>query len=493
MKKLISIITAFAVSAIYITSADTAYAKKAENQNTYAAQAQTNVQQESSYDYSNRASTRFAQRDIAGAISDLTEAIRIDPNNPMLYLNRGYIRHVTNDLQGALDDYNRALQIKGNFAYAFNNRGVLKVSMNDTQGAMDDYARALMIAPKYSDVYYNRGNLKYMLSDYQGALEDYDKAIELNPKDSEAYNNRGVVRKRLNYNVGALSDYSQAIALNPNDSIAYSNRGRLKKLYFDNEGAAIDLDQAIALAENQVFIKNVKPLMSNEHYIAAVPVVKGVTENPPMIKTEPAPAEKLTHNPNDDAYIPYSGSPSKTIRPVEPQRVASASAQTTANVQRQPEQTTKVAMSTTATQKPAPQAAKPAVANVQPQQQTKTANVPANTLKAGVGVTKSEPVPDIRTSSVAKAPTTNVKLAESYYIRGLQKCVLRDLEGAVKDLDKAIANNSKYADALFYRAAIKKELGDIDGFRKDYAEAIQIDPNLQHNYNDSDALTIIHG
>ena len=89
----------------------------------------------------------------------------------------------------------------------------------------------------------------------------------------EAYNNRGVVKKRLNFNVGALSDYSQAISINPKDSIAYANRGRLKKLYFDNEGAAIDLNQAVALAENQAFIKNVKPLLSKQHYIAAIPAV----------------------------------------------------------------------------------------------------------------------------------------------------------------------------------------------------------------------------
>ena len=133
-----------------------------------------------------------------------------------------------------------------------------------------------------------------MLDDNKGALEDYNIAIELNPKDAEAFNNRGVVKKRMNFNVGALSDYTQAIALNPKDSIAYANRGRLKKLYFDNEGAAIDLDQAIALAENQTFIKNVKPLLSNESYIAAIPTVRGVEQTDAIIEATVKPfAEEL--------------------------------------------------------------------------------------------------------------------------------------------------------------------------------------------------------
>ena len=328
--------------------------------------------------------------------------------------------------------------------------------MNDVQGAYEDYATALSLNPKYADAYYNRGNLRFMTDDLQGALDDYNLAIQYNPKDSEAYNNRGVVKKRLNYNVGALSDYSQAIALNPKDSIAYANRGRLKKLYFDNEGAAIDLDQAVALAENQAFIKNVKPLLSNQHYIAAIPSVVSFaydfTDNDSKLNQK---TEKLALNTAPATF-------NKTVE--------------------KPLQTVKE-----------PKAAKPAnnVKTVKsPTKPDMTSGTP--TLNAGVGKVVTPEVPDIRTTQVKEVATTNTKLAESYYIRGLQKCVLRDLDGAVADLDKAIANNSKYADAYFYRAAIKKELGDKEGFRKDYSTAIQINPSLQ-SFNDKNALSLIHG
>ena len=113
-----------------------------------------------------------------------------------------------------------------------------------------------------------------------------------------------------------------------------------------------------------------------------------------------------------------------------------------------------------------------------------------NTISAGVATVRTPQAPVITTTAVTKTPTTNVKLAESYYIRGLQKCVLRDLQGAIADLNKAIENNSKYADAYYYRAAIKKELGDSDGFKKDYSTAIQINPSLQA-FNDSDCLSLI--
>jgi len=393
--------------------------------------------------YINKASAKFSQKDIQGTLNVLNEGINIHPGNPFLYLNRGFIEHFLQDYESAMADYNQAIEINPGFAFAYNNRGALKVSVNDIAGAFEDYDKALDINPQYADVYYNRANLKYMTNDYEGALEDYDRAIALNPKDSDAYNNRGVVKKRLDFNVGALSDYSQAIALNPNDSIAYGNRGRLKKLYFDNEGAATDLNQAVELAEHQVFIKNVKPLLSNQQYIAAIPSASS-------IYTRQSTQETTELIMQDD--INYE----------------------------------KIAMYSPNTNK------EPIVS--EDEKEVKTISEPAKsgTINAGVGKVVIAEAPDIRTTVVTNNATTNVKLAESYYIRGLQKCILHDMHGAISDLDKAIANNSKYADAYFYRAAIKKELGDTEGFRKDYAEAIKIKPSLQ-TYNDFDALALTSG
>ena len=401
--------------------------------------------------YINQASDKFSKKDIQGTLNVLNEGINTHPGNPFLYLNRGFIEHFLQDFESAMADYNRAIEINPNFAFAYNNRGALKVSVNDIAGAFEDYEKALDINPKYADVYYNRANLKYMTNDYEGALEDYDKAIALNPKDSDAYNNRGVIKKRLNFNVGALSDYSQAIALNPNDSIAYGNRGRLKKLYFDNEGAATDLNHAVELAEHQVFIKNVKPLLSNQQYIAAIPSASGLyTRQSTREATESIPQDDINYE-KIAMYSPNANKESSVQNIKEP-------------------------------------------ANLKAKKEVKTISEPvkSNTINAGVGKVVIAEAPDIRTTVVTNNATTNVKLAESYYIRGLQKCILHDMQGAISDLDKAISNNTKYADAYFYRAAIKKELGDTEGFRKDYAEAIKIKPSLQ-TYNDFDALALTSG
>ena len=450
---------------------------------TYSAQISENPN--AAQAYSNRGSLRFLKKDIKGALSDFDKAIQISPNDPKLYLNRGYIKQVINNLEDAANDYNQALKINPNFAFAYNNRGVLKVAQNDINGAIEDYAKALQLNPKYSDVYYNRGNLKFMLNDNEGALADYNKAIELNPKDSEAYNNRGVVKKRMNFNVGALSDYSQAIAINPKDSIAYANRGRLKKLYFDNEGAAIDLDQAIALAENQTFIKNVKPLVSRESYIAAIPVVDGLTPDiTPIIKIDGTPVAKaetivkdyVAHTPSEPTKKMTSSKPVEQVNKVSEKIAVSTKTSETAI------KPVKVEEKATAND------IKPTIAKTEIENGEKIAS--AGVISAGIGTVQKPYSPMNATKQVTEMPTTNKKLAESYYIRGLQKCVLKDLQGAIADLNKAIDNDLNYADAYYYRAAIRKELGDKEGFRNDYSKAIQLNPSLQ-TFNNEDCLSLI--
>lgn len=430
-----------------------------------------------------QASDRFEQKDFMGAMSLLSDGIKKDPKNPQLYLNRGFIYHFLQDYESAMADYNQAILINPNFIYAYNNRGALKVSLNDINGAMEDYATAISINPNYADVYYNRANLEYMLDNYKSALEDYDKAIELNPRDSDAYNNRGVVKKRMDYNVGALSDYSQAIALNPKDSIAYANRGRLKKLYFDNEGASIDLNQAIALAEHQPFIKNVKPLLSNKHYLAAIPSVNTMYTGDLLAQQKPDQTPDLS-NEKLVRYTPDNGTKASDV---ETDKLAEAKQPEVISVNKEPANINnkKSVENTSKKQKKSAQTKQENKIDtpIESQQQVLATGIHRMEMS-------SQNTPDIRTATVTQPATTNVKLAESYYIRGLQKCILRDLPGAVEDLDKAILYNSKYADAYYYRGAIKKELGDMEGFRQDYSTAIQIEPSLQ-NYNDSNALSLI--
>jgi len=116
---------------------------------------------------------KYNQGDFLGAISDYSEAIRIDPNDTKAYNNRGIVKAELKDYQGAISDYSEAIRIDPNYANAYNNRGVVKDELKDYQGAISDYNEAIRIDPNHTKAYYNRGILKKELKDYQGAISDY--------------------------------------------------------------------------------------------------------------------------------------------------------------------------------------------------------------------------------------------------------------------------------------------------------------------------------
>jgi tetratricopeptide (TPR) repeat protein/V8-like Glu-specific endopeptidase len=205
--------------------------------------------------YSRRGAIKLALKRVPEALADYNRAIGLNPRFAMAYNNRGLLKvdHL-NDAPGALADYDLAILLNPQFAFAHNNRGLLKEnSLNDAQGALADYNRAITLNSQYAAAYYNRGILKdEKLNDISGSLADHDKAIALNSQLTEAYNSRGLVKTKLQDFQGALADYSKAIELNPQYAFSFHNRGVLKvRNLADYTGAVSDLRNAAVLHRSQ--------------------------------------------------------------------------------------------------------------------------------------------------------------------------------------------------------------------------------------------------
>ncbi len=201
-------------------------------------------------DFFIRAYDKYDQKDYKGAIADLTQAIRLNPNYDKAYYNRGVVRDELGDKQGAIADYNSALKINPNYAYAYNNRGNARSDLGDKQGAIADYNSAIKINPNFANAYYNRGVVRRKLGDKQGAIADFNTALKINPNLALAYSNRGVVRSELGDKKGAIADYTSALKINPNLALAHSNRGVVRSELGDKQGAIADYTSAIKINPN---------------------------------------------------------------------------------------------------------------------------------------------------------------------------------------------------------------------------------------------------
>jgi tetratricopeptide (TPR) repeat protein/S1-C subfamily serine protease len=212
------------------------------------------LQPESAYLYLTfKARARLAKEDYQGAITDLTESIRLMPNYVLAYMNRAIAEAKRGNKQAFLADFEQALKLEPDNAWIYSNRGYQRFQMGDTQGGIEDYKKAMELAPELTYLFYNsRGNARSN-KDYKGAIEDYTKAISLKPDEPVFYTNRGRVRENQKDYNGAIEDYTQAIKLNPNYATAYKSRGDYRYSIKEYDSAIKDYTEVLRLNDKNAF------------------------------------------------------------------------------------------------------------------------------------------------------------------------------------------------------------------------------------------------
>jgi tetratricopeptide (TPR) repeat protein len=138
--------------------------------------------------------------------------------------NRGIARWRLSDLHAAVDDFNAALRLSPEEAMIYNNRGNVLLELRHYDEAAKDFSQAIALIPNYGQAFNNRGNARFLLGDHAGAIADYSKAVALMPGNAVPFNGRGKVQLALKRPAGAMRDFSRAIVLNARYGQAYANR-----------------------------------------------------------------------------------------------------------------------------------------------------------------------------------------------------------------------------------------------------------------------------
>ena len=181
------------------------------------------------------------------AIEDLNEAIRLDPKLAWAYNNRGNAYNELGEHQRAIEDLNEAIRLDPKLAWAYNNRGVSYDNLGEHRRAIEDYDEAIRLDPKLASAYNYRGNAYANLGEHQRAIEDLNEAIRLDPKLAPAYNYRGYAYNDLGEHRRAIEDYDEAIRLDPKLASAYNYRGNAYANLGEHQRAIEDYDEAIRL------------------------------------------------------------------------------------------------------------------------------------------------------------------------------------------------------------------------------------------------------
>ena len=194
--------------------------------------------------FSNRGNLRRAQRDLAGAIADYGEAIRLDPQSAESYRGRGIARGLQRDWNAASADFSAAIRLEPRYAGGYHARGIVAHEQGDLAQALADFNEAIRLDPDYGP-YRDRGAVRRDQGDLAGARADFDAALRIHASDSFALANRCVTRFRQN-DALALADCDAAIAAGP-AHYGWPNAARagIHLLQGDLAATAADLEEAL--------------------------------------------------------------------------------------------------------------------------------------------------------------------------------------------------------------------------------------------------------
>ncbi len=165
--------------------------------------------------------SQLTMRQYTSAIGILSEAIRLAPDNAMLYLNRGVARAEMIDFISSIG-LSEKISIDSDMAL----RGNSKRTFNYEE-AIADLTVAASLAPDVAYIYYNRGYLYALSGDMPAAYEDFSRALTLAPYLAEAYFNRGLVQLLMKDTQKGVMDLSKAGELGIRE--AYSLLKRYQK------------------------------------------------------------------------------------------------------------------------------------------------------------------------------------------------------------------------------------------------------------------------
>ncbi len=203
--------------------------------------------------YDMRAWFYAAKEDYGRAIADYTQAIRLEPKNWRFHARRAEAYRIKGAFDLALQDYKNAFDAApdaANLPELYNARGLVWRDKGDYERALLDFGEAILRNPNYSFPYINRGDIWFLKKDIAKALADFNKALAITPHVI-AYAYRGRAWLALDDRERAFADFREALRVSPNDISALEGRGEAYEQSGDLVSARADYERALSIPRDK--------------------------------------------------------------------------------------------------------------------------------------------------------------------------------------------------------------------------------------------------
>lgn len=190
-------------------------------------------------------------KDNEKALNDIDEAIKLEPSNVGYYINRSYLRYQLNDIRGTMADLDYAISLDPNNITAHYNRALLLSEVGANNKAIEDYDFVLECDPDNYPAFYNRTMMLINIGQYQQGISGLNALLSKDKDDFVALYQRAMLYIETRQYQLALNDLNSILAKYPKFESGYMLRAQIKQRLGDKRGYEKDLETAVSVMKGK--------------------------------------------------------------------------------------------------------------------------------------------------------------------------------------------------------------------------------------------------
>mmetsp|Transcript_16303 Transcript_16303/g.26919 ORF Transcript_16303/g.26919 Transcript_16303/m.26919 type:complete len:483 (+) Transcript_16303:153-1601(+) len=239
----------------------------------------------SAVDYYKRAAAYLILSKYKLAMSDLNQALSIDPAFVQGYVHRAKINLMMGNFESAASDYTRVMELDPKHSIAHSQTAVIKatkdlvemakhlIDKGHFEEARERLEEALGTSPDSSELRILRAQCNEALQDWQEVIRDTGRAIKVHPDNIKAFLLRGNAYYYLGEHDTAMKHYREAMRYDPDNRPVRDQYKKLKALekHFNEAEEAMRSGKASKALEDYTNAINIDP----NHRIFVVKLLLG--------------------------------------------------------------------------------------------------------------------------------------------------------------------------------------------------------------------------
>jgi len=186
------------------------------------------------------------------AIAHYAEALRIEPNNPVVHNSLGNALSSKGKLDEAIVHYVSAIRIKPDYAAAYNHLGLALFRQGKIDEAVINITKAIKIDPRMAEAYNSMGAVSLAQGKPEQAIVNFTRAVQIKPNDMEAHYNIGIISASQGKFDQAVVHFREAVRIKPDSAKAHNNLGSVLVLQGKTKEAIEHFREAVRIQPDYI-------------------------------------------------------------------------------------------------------------------------------------------------------------------------------------------------------------------------------------------------